>query len=265
MLRCPRAAIAPNNSAARPHRLRDSAPPRPAHACTPRVGTVKCVCLQHGASLGLGLAAMATCNGTAAVTRARAAVAVTRARAAVASHVAASHVAIVARCNRRMLQRRLLQRRLIQRRMVPASIRFGGLGVALRLTPGSPHRRGDLRGLARRRLHGLGRRRRGRRFTRRTAPHDATQCITMQHNASLCNMTQHDAAPTSCTRHTVQRRARYCDHMWRRPSRSASRRNVCATCDVASHENALHRHRNGIYGRCDGARYRHCTGLGLYI
>jgi hypothetical protein len=64
----------------------------------------------------------------------------------------------------------------------------------------------------------------------------------MQHNASLCNTTLH---ATSCTRHTVQRRERYCDHMWRRPSRSASRRNVCATCDVASHEKALHRHRNG--------------------
>ncbi len=117
-----------------------------------------------------------------------------------------SHVAIVARCNRRLLQRRLMQRRLMQRRlmqrrMVPASIVFCGLGVALLLTPGC---RAALQ----------------RRSTRtcaasstRTRPsparpqvhsahsaHNATRCITMQHNASLCNTTLH---ATSCTRHTV--------------------------------------------------------------
>ncbi len=176
-----------------------------------------------------------------------------------------SHVAIVARCNRRMLQRRMLQRRMLQRRMVPAGRRFGGLGVALRLTPG---RRAALQ----------------RRSTRtcaasstRTRPsparpqvhsahsmHNATRCNTMHHIATQCITLQHDATRrcTSCTRHTVQRRARYCDHTWRRPSRSASRRNVCATCDVASREKALHRHRNGS---CYGARYRHGTGLGPYI
>jgi hypothetical protein len=176
---------------------------------------------------------MATCNGTAAVTRAR---------AAVASHVAASHVAIVACCNRRMVQRRM-----VQRRMVPASARFDALGVAFRLTPG---RRAALQRRSTRTCAASSTR--TRPSPERPQVHsahsalNATRCNTVHRNATQCITLQHDDSRNVLHAvHAVQRRARYCDHTWRRPSRSASRRNVCATTDVASRETALHRHRNG--------------------